>query len=167
MGVQANHSSRERGWLTQNLLAKAAMYTNQDFHQQSVDRAVNGLPDYKPIFARAQGADPARCAQAEAELLDTLEDVAAKVKQGGLLGCLCCPCTCGCSCICCPICCTATTVPQLQEWSDKYPLIALEVNKYYAESGGPSKPGNLQVPPPSLQAVNARRAELGLPPSQG
>eukprot|EP00420_Gonyaulax_spinifera_P029963 CAMPEP_0197873074 /NCGR_PEP_ID=MMETSP1439-20131203/3001_1 /TAXON_ID=66791 /ORGANISM="Gonyaulax spinifera, Strain CCMP409" /LENGTH=128 /DNA_ID=CAMNT_0043492107 /DNA_START=1 /DNA_END=383 /DNA_ORIENTATION=- len=121
-------------------------------------KTLAGMPDLKPVFARAKGADEQRCQQAEADLMDIMLTVQKKVKMGACLGCLFCPCTLGCSCCCCPLCFASGMVRPLTDWSEKYPLIAVEVIK-----NGPIKKEDgsstveLRLPVPSLEAINRRR----------
>lgn len=114
-------------------------------------------------MARAEGADEARVYEAEKELEALMEGNQMRLRVGLCLGLVFCPCTCGCSWAMCPACCVMANVQKKQAWSEKFPLIAVEVNRAAIEL---DKALEVQVPHPSLQAINRRRAELGLAPSQ-
>eukprot|EP00419_Tripos_fusus_P068516 CAMPEP_0172878410 /NCGR_PEP_ID=MMETSP1075-20121228/109619_1 /TAXON_ID=2916 /ORGANISM="Ceratium fusus, Strain PA161109" /LENGTH=162 /DNA_ID=CAMNT_0013730189 /DNA_START=14 /DNA_END=499 /DNA_ORIENTATION=- len=136
--------------------------SNNDLRKQAVNNTIKGMPDYKPVFAKAQGADEQRCQEAESELMELLKQTQKKTQRGLCCACIFCPCTLGCSCCCCPLIFVSGIAPKMMEWSEKYPLIAVELNKngpVVLENGNTVK---LEVPPPSIEAINRRRAELGL-----
>jgi len=124
-----------------------------------------GCPDLKPIFEKAAGADSKRAAEAEEALKKVYGAETSSVKMGCLLGAICCPCTLGCSVCCCPMIFAGKGAGKMQEWSNKYPLIAIEVKKNNPVTLENGQKIDIPVADPELGAVNKRRAELGMPPT--
>jgi len=132
-------------------------------------------PDLIPYMSRAPGATPQRCQAAQAEFEDLLGSYRDQVDRATCLTFSCFFCTCGTSVCCCLIPMTAGARSAAQNWSDTYPLEALEVRKASFQNEIPELPAhttrtehsstrhpNSAVPEPSRAAVQRRKAELGL-----
>jgi len=128
-------------------------------------------PDLIPYMKRAPGATPQRCQAAQAEYEDLLDTYSGQIDRAMCLTFSCFFCTCGTSVCCCLIPMTSGAQSAAQNWSDTYPLEALEVRRASFKNEIPEMPAhnhnstrhpNSAVPEPSRAAVQRRKAELGL-----